>query len=190
VAQLTRVLGPRPEGIERAIELLSRAVEPLRPEGRPLFSGLRSLGLPGDEMGDLWRLCDLLREYRGDAHTAAWTSAGLDATEVGLLTELYWGLPLRTYVRTRAWSNDQLDEAAERLTARGWVADGAFTDAGHEVRESIERATDAQCRPAIDALGEGLDELVELLLGWGSAVRAAAGYLPGGPHDLAAARGR
>ena len=51
----------------------------------------------------------MLREYRGDAHTAAWTSAGLDATEVGLLTELYWGLPMRTYIRTRAWSDDQLD---------------------------------------------------------------------------------
>ena len=62
-------------------------------------------------MGDMWRLADMLREYRGDAHTAAWTSAGLDATEVGLLTELYWGLPMRTYVRTRAWSAEQLDAA-------------------------------------------------------------------------------
>ena len=73
-----------------------RPSEPLRPEGKPLFAGLRSLGLPGDPMGDMWRLADQLREYRGDAHTAAWTSAGLDATEVGLLTELYWGLPMRT----------------------------------------------------------------------------------------------
>jgi hypothetical protein len=30
----------------------------------------------------------MLREYRGDAHTAAWTSSGFDATEIGLMTEL------------------------------------------------------------------------------------------------------
>ncbi len=88
--------------------MLAQAVEPLRPEGKPLFAGLRSLGLPGDPMGDMWRLADQLREYRGDAHTAAWTSAGLDATEVGLLTELYWGLPMRSYIRTRAWTDEQL----------------------------------------------------------------------------------
>ncbi len=122
VAQLVRILGPEPEGSGRAAELLAEAVAPLRPEGKPLFAGLRSLGLPGDPVGDVWRLADTLREYRGDAHTAAWTSAGLDATEVGLLTELYWGLPMRTYVRTRAWSSEQLDAAEARLSERGLVA--------------------------------------------------------------------
>ena len=47
------------------------------PRGSHSSPGLRSLGLPGDPMGDMWRLADQLREYRGDAHTAAWTSAGL-----------------------------------------------------------------------------------------------------------------
>ena len=121
--QLVRVLGPEPEGLGRATELLAAAAAPLRPEGKPLFAGLQSLGLPGDPMGDMWRLADLLREYRGDAHTAAWTSAGLDATEVGLLTELYWGLPMRTYVRTRAWSAADLDAAEDRLSGRGLVAE-------------------------------------------------------------------
>ena len=65
------------------------------------------------------RLADLLREYRGDAHTAAWTAAGFDACEIGLVTELYWGLPMRTYARTRAWSEADFDAAEARLTARG-----------------------------------------------------------------------
>ena len=136
-----------------ATGLLARAAEPLRPEGKPLFAGLLSLGLPGDPMGDMWRLADLLREYRGDAHTAAWTSAGLDATEVGLLTELYWGLPMRTYIRTRAWSDEQLDAAEARLSERGLVAEGAFTAEGRALRESVEVATDAQCEVILDALG-------------------------------------
>jgi hypothetical protein len=187
-AQLARILGPEPEGLKRATQLLTDAVAPLRPEGRPLYSGLRSLGLPGDPLGDMWRLSDYLREYRGDAHTAAWTSAGLDATEIGLLTELYWGLPLRTYVRTRAWSDTQLDAAEERLVERGLLADGALTVEGRERREAIEAATDAQCEPIVAALGDRGDELVALLTSWGDAIKAAGGYPAQGPHELAPTR--
>jgi hypothetical protein len=141
--------------------------------------------MPGDPMGDLWRLCDRLREYRGDAHTAAWTSAGFDAAEIGLLTELYWGLPPRSYVRTRAWSDDDLDAAEASLVERGLLADGALTTAGRTEREALERATDRQCRPIVEALGDRADTLVALLTPWGGAIRAAGGYLPSGPHDLA-----
>jgi hypothetical protein len=136
-------------------------------------------------MGDMWRLGDQLREYRGDSHTNAWTDAGLDATEIGLLTELYWGLPMRTYVRTRAWADDQLDAAESRLVDAGLVADGALTQAGRDRREEIERATDFQCRPMVEALGDDLEELVGILAGWSSQIRAAGGYPDAGPMDLA-----
>src|SRR3954454_8471661 len=36
IAQLERLLGPNPDHVDRANALLARAVEPLRPEGRPL----------------------------------------------------------------------------------------------------------------------------------------------------------
>jgi hypothetical protein len=190
VGQMRRVLGERPEGVDRARTLLAQAGERLRPEGRPLYAGVLALGLPGDPLGDVFRLGDRLREYRGDSHTTAWTSAGFDATEIGLLTELYWGLPLRSYIRSRAWSNDELDAAEERLVARGLMADGGFTDDGRTVREAVEVATDLQCQPIVDALGDDLDELVALLLPWGAAMREAGGYLPSGPHDLASATSR
>jgi len=48
VAQLHRILGPNPAGLARATELLRRAGDGLRPEGRPLYAGLLALGLPGD----------------------------------------------------------------------------------------------------------------------------------------------
>jgi hypothetical protein len=163
-------------------------VEPLRPEGKPLFAGLLSLGLPGDPVGDLWRLADMLREYRGDAHTAAWTSAGLHATEVGLLTELYWGLPMRSYIRTRAWTDEQLTAAEASLSERGFVIDGAFTPEGRALRESVEEVTDAQCAVILDALGDSVDELLAILGPCGDAIRAAGGYPPQGPHDLAPVR--
>ena len=191
VAQLERILGPAPDGLERATTLLATAVEPLRPEGRPLFAGLLSLGLPGTPMGDAWRLADCLREYRGDSHTAAWTSAGFDATEIGLLSELSWGLPMRSYSRTRAWSEAEFDAAEERLVARGLVADGAMTERGREEREAVEATTDRACGPIVVALGtDGVDELVGLLSPWGAAIRDAGGYPASGPHDLARVGGR
>jgi hypothetical protein len=191
VGQLERILGPAPDGLGRATALLESAVAPLRPEGKPLYAGLLSLGLPGEPLADAWRLADMLREYRGDAHTAAWTSALLDATEIGLLTEPYWGIPLRTYVRTRAWSDQQLDAAERRLVDRGLLKDGALTDEGRALRESIEAATDAQCGPMIDALGDdGLEELIGLLSPWGRAIRDAGGYPAQGPHELASLSGR
>ena len=190
VAQLVRILGDKPDGLQRVTELLLQANEPLRPEGRPLYAGLLGLGLPGDPMGDAWRLADQLREYRGDAHTAAWTSAGFDATEIGLLTELFWGLPMRTYVRSRAWTDEDLDAAEERLRSRGLLDGDGFSDAGLEAREGVEQATDRQCRPIVEALGDDFDEFVGIVAGWSAAIREQHGYLSGGPHELAAARGQ
>jgi hypothetical protein len=187
IGQLARILGGEPEGAARADELLAVAEQDLRPEGRPLYAGQRSLPLPGTPLGNVWRRADRLREFRGDAHTAAWTSAGFDATEIGLLTELYWGLPMGSYIRSRAWSEDELDEAKQRLRGRGLLDGDAFSDAGRTAREEVERATDHQCRPIVEALGDDFDELVAILRPWGAAVRDAGGYLPSGPHELASA---
>ncbi|MQA13212.1 MAG: hypothetical protein GEV09_03315 [Pseudonocardiaceae bacterium] len=185
IAQLTRILGPQPEGADRAARLLERAGSELRPEGRSLYAGLLGLEPPDDPIGTVWRLADRLREYRGDAHTASWTAAGFDGVEIGLLTELYWGLALRSYVRTRAWSDADLDAAEARLTDCGLLADGALTEQGRTAREEVERATDRQCRPIVDALGDDLDELLSILSPWGAAIRQAGGYPASGPHDLA-----
>jgi hypothetical protein len=187
VGQLTRVLGEEPDGIDEAIELLKTANDGLRPEGRPLYAGLVSLEAPGTKVGDMWRLADQLREYRGDSHTSAWTSAGFDATEIGLMSEQYWGLPPRSYVRSRAWSDADLDAAEARLTERGLLKDALVTDRGKAEREAVEVATDRQCRRIVDNLGDRFDRLIEILLPWGNAVRDGGGYPAAGPHDMAEA---
>jgi len=190
IGQLGRILGTAPDGLARATDLLRRANEGLRPEGRPLYAGLLALGLPGDPIGDMWRLGDRLREYRGDCHIASWTTAGLDALEIGLLTELYWGLPLRTYIRSRAWSDEDLDGAEESLRSRGLIADGALTDEGRTIREAVEVTTDRACAPVVANLADDLDELVGCLRTWSTAVQRAGGYPGRGPHDLAQLSGR
>ncbi|HVC69627.1 MAG TPA: hypothetical protein VNC61_05105 [Acidimicrobiales bacterium] len=189
VGQLRRILGERPDGLDRATTLLRRANDGLRPEGRALYAGLLALGLPGDPLGDIWRLGDRLREYRGDSHIAAWVSAGFDGTEIGLLSELYWGLPLRTYIRSRAWSDQDLDAAEARLEARGLLADGAFTDAGRTARQQVELVTDRACDPIVANLADDLDELLAILGPWATAIQAAGGYPARGPHDLAGLSG-
>jgi hypothetical protein len=185
VQQLRRILGAAPDGLDRAVELLHRATGRLSVAGNPLFSGLVAQGLPGEPLADAWRLADQLREYRGDVHVNAWTTAGFDAVEIGLITELYWGVPPRSYVRTRAWSDEDLDAAEERLQSRGLIRDGAFTDTGRTAREAVEVTTDDGCAPIIAALGDDLDELLRIVGGWSAQIQSAGGY-PAGPQDLAA----
>lgn len=188
IAALHRMIGKQPQGVQRARELLLRAADQLRPEGRTLYAGLRSLPLPGDTVGDMWRLSDMLREYRGDSHTAAWISKGLNATEIGVLSELYWGLSVKSYSRTRGWSDDDYTAAINSLTSQGLLtSDLTLTTAGRDLREQIEIATDDQMRPALFALGEDIHELIALLNPWGVTIREAKGYPMSGPHDLAEA---
>jgi hypothetical protein len=185
IAQLVRLLGESPEGLEDVTAVFRRAVAALRPEGRALFAGLVSLPEPYEPVGKMWRLGDCLREFRGDAHTAAWISAGLDAVEIGLLTELWWGLPLHTYVHTRAWTPDDVAAAKDRLYARGLLEGEGFSDAGRTLRAEIEANTDRQMVPALQAIGADLPATVATLSAWSKTVRAGHGYLAAGPMDLA-----
>jgi hypothetical protein len=185
IGQLHRVLGESPTGAQHAWELLQRATSLLRPEGRPLYAGLRSLAVPDSLMGKVWRHGDMLREYRGDSHTAAWISAGFTACEIGIVSELYWGLPMKSYSKTRGWSDDDYNQAIDRLERDNLVHDGALTARGRDARESIEHATDAQCQPILDVLGDDVNELISLLRPWAHAIREAKGYPAAGPHDLA-----
>ena len=146
-----------------------------------------SLGFPGSPIGDLWRAADLVREHRGDSHTCAWVSHGVDAVEITLLTELWWRLPLNSYMRTRGWTEEHIDTAIDRLRERGLIEGDGFTPAGQDLRSSIEEATDRQERAIVEAIGDDADELFALLEPWPKAIdrrRAAT------PPTRAASPGR
>ena len=179
-AFLERVLPADAEAMARCSELLLRGAEAGQVAGRPLFAGLRSLGLPGDPVGALWRVADLVREHRGDCHTAAWTGAGLSAPEIMLLTELWWGLPRRSYALTRGWSTEAYDRADAELVDRGLVTavgpDGALTDAGRDLRRAIEADTDRLEGRVLGAIGEDVAELIDLLEPMTAAIVANGGY--------------
>jgi hypothetical protein len=188
VAQLRRLVGDRPTGTSRALELLQRAAAVLPLNGHPLAAGVAASDVPDDPLAALWRWGDLLREYRGDSHNAAWVAAGFDATDIGVLTELSWGMPIRSYSRTRGWTDTEFDAAEHHLRDLGHLdGEGSatrLTVQGHHAREQIEVATDVQLQPALEALGDDADDLIAILEPWGVAIRAGRGYLSAGPHDL------
>jgi hypothetical protein len=180
VASLTRIFGDDTAiaaTVPRATELLQRAAAaaPVG-EGRALFSGLVALGYPGTPIGDLWRACDLVREHRGDSHIIAWVAHGLDPIQANVTTELWWRLPLRSYVRTRGWTEREIEDAIHRLRDRGLIDGEGFTEAGESLRAEIESCTDRQERPVVEALGDDADELLEILTPIAEAVIAAKGY--------------
>jgi len=189
VGQLQRLIGDRPDGVERALELVQRAAAALPINGRHLAAGIAALDVPDDPLAAVWHVGDFLREYRGDCHNAAWVAAGLTATDIGMLTELSWGMPLRSYSRTRGWSTDEFDRSEHHLRDLGYLdGEGSAThlsQPGRHVREQIEVTTDDQVRPALDALGDDIGELFAILTPWGETIRAGKGYLVAGPHDLA-----
>lgn len=186
--ELTRILseangGALPDGIERATELLRKGGAATTPNGHAIHAGLRSLPWPGDPVGDLWRAADLVREFRGDTHNAAWVASGVNAVEIALLTELWWGLGHNAYTWTRGWNGEEIAAAMDRLRERGLVDGEDITDAGIAVREEIETATDRGDEAVVAAIGDDLEELLGLIGPWAKDVVAAGGY-PADPSDL------
>jgi hypothetical protein len=176
VASLERMLGAEPEGLGWATDVLKRMADAGPGEGRHLYSGLMALGYPDSPMGAFWRAADQVREHRGDSHIAAWINLDLDACEIGLLTDPWRGQPLRSWVRSRGWTEDELDAACDRLRGRGFLDGDEMTDAGRELRETIESTTDVQESRMVTALGDDADRFFTLLDGWCDTVVAAKGY--------------
>jgi hypothetical protein len=182
IAQLVRILGPSPAGVDHAADLLATAVAALNPAGHPMFAGASAQPVPADPLGRMWHLGDRLREHRGDAHVNAFSAAGFDGCRFQVLTERCAGMPPRTYSAGRGWSPEQLDEAERRLAADGLLQGSNVTARGVAAREAVELATDEQCRPSLDALGDDVVTLIAILLPWGEAIRAADGYYPTSPQ--------
>ena len=158
---LVAVLGTdvRSEAAQLADSLLE-ALDQLDGCARPLFSGLRELPTPTDEYARLWRAAELVREHRGDGHLAVCVTAGLDAVEMNVLTELWVGYELGGYSSSRGFGPDARSGAAASLEARGWLTDGALNADGREARVEIENQTDRSQVSLITSLGSGLDSLI------------------------------
>jgi hypothetical protein len=170
--------------VERAVSTLRAGIEEADVVARPLFASLRGLPWPDDAVTALWHVASLYREHRGDTHLAACAAADVDAVEANILTELWCGYPLLEYTSSRAWSPEAMDAAVDRLTRRGWLADGGLTDAGSLARTAIEDATDRAQERVVASLGD-LEPLIAALTPWADAVLARE-WFPPDPYKRAA----
>ena len=161
-------------------DLLADAAEPAEGTGRPFFTGWRASGRPADPVHRLWWACNLVREHRGDSHVASANASGLGPVEMNVLTELWLGMPLLSYTGTRGWPQEAMRDAVSRLEVRGWVADGALTDAGRDARADVEARTDAQEHGIVEMLGGRLDDVCARLDAWGEGCVAAGSF----PADI------
>ena len=164
VAALRGILGELADSpvIARAAELATRAAFNAPPEGRILYSALRSLPVPEEPLARLWHAATLLREHRGDGHLTALVANGINGQESHVLQALYSDMKPRDFGRLDPLSDDQLDAVVDGLRRRGLVDDeGWFTPAGRKLRTEIEELTDELAAPAYTCLDpHEVDELL------------------------------
>jgi len=160
VAVLRRYGLETDENVTTAAELAAKAARHAPLEGRPLFAANLALPWPDDPLATLWHAATLLREHRGDTHTAALITAGVSGRESNVLHAVAGGIPPEYIAGTRDYDDEEWRHNEQRLADRGLVKDGSLTAAGRELKDQIESTTDALSLSALDALS---DDEVETL---------------------------
>ncbi|GGU34604.1 SCO6745 family protein [Lentzea flava] len=143
---LAEITGLARKAAERATEML---------HGRTLFAAHAGLEWPDEPRLQLWHAQTLLREFRGDGHLAALLRHNITGIEALVLHAAEGDYAAETLRRTRGWSEEKWAETVEDLQRRGLVdAEHLLTEAGRELRQSIEDETDRMNAPAYDVLSE------------------------------------
>jgi hypothetical protein len=165
--------------VETAAQLLAKAARSAPLDGRPLFAANLALPWPDEPLAALWHAATLLREQRGDAHVAALNAFGVGGRDCNVLHAVADRVPRDFIMLSRQYDDDEWLWCTGRLAARGVIDDaGALTDAGIELKQSIEDTTDRLSLGAFDALDD--DELETLFRTLTPITRAviAGGDLP------------
>ncbi len=137
---LARVVGT--PDVTEALEIAREVCAGLTPQGRPLYAAHADLPWPDEPVLALWHAATLIREHRGDGHLSVLQHQEIDPVEATVLGGLHSGTTgfLR---KTRGWTQEEYDAAADRLRERGWLdAEGGFTEAGRAGRQQVEDDTD------------------------------------------------
>ncbi|WP_396921740.1 hypothetical protein [Mycolicibacterium sp.] len=162
-----------------AAQLAAKAARTAPLDGRPLYAANRALEWPDEPLATLWHAVTLLREHRGDAHVAVLTSEGISGRECNVLHAAAGRVPREMIMRSRDYDEEQWAHHIDRLRQRGWLdADGELTQAGRDVKQTVEDRTDALALSALDALSD--DEVASLFAVLTPITRAvvAAGDVP------------
>lgn len=154
VDRTLRALLPSAAQLREAAEHAVRAAESVDLAHRPLAAANLDLPWPDEPHLALWQAYAVLREHRGDGHLSALHTAGLDACEALVSFASIGAAPAANFTG-RGWTDEQWAAARQRLASRGLVhANGSATEAGHALRDQVERHTDELAAPPWRALGE------------------------------------
>jgi hypothetical protein len=184
-AAVSRVLGEdwiaSAEAVEAA-ELAVIAAAAVDLPGRPLAAANTALPVPDAPHLALWQALTTLREYRGDGHNVALAQREIDGLSAHVLAAAAGRSTREWLMRARGWEGDAWDAATERLTARGWLADGELTAEGLAMVAATEADTDRLALGPWRALGDvGCDRLAALLAPLRREVVAAGEWPDGNP---------
>jgi hypothetical protein len=147
-----------------AAALARRAAEAVDAPGRPMAAANAGLPWPQRPHLALWQALTTLREHRGDGHLAALLQREVIGLPSLVLSAAAGTTAAEWLQRARGWSPEEWADAAEALTARGWLADGELTAEGLAIRAAVEADTDRLALGPWAALGDvGCDRLAELL---------------------------
>ncbi|BBX37006.1 hypothetical protein MMAG44476_09742 [Mycolicibacterium mageritense DSM 44476 = CIP 104973] len=161
VAALRRSGVTDSDATRTAAQLAAKAARTAPLDGRPLYAANRALEWPDEPLATLWHAVTLLREHRGDAHVAVLTSEGISGRECNVLHAAAGRVPREMIMRSRDYDDEQWAHHVDRLRQRGWLdADGELTQAGRDVKQTVEDRTDALALSALDALSD--DEVASL----------------------------
>ncbi|MEV6908766.1 hypothetical protein [Amycolatopsis sp. NPDC051071] len=182
-ATLTRLLGKDTidsKELAEAAELAREATGGCRVDGRPLYAGHADLDWPSEPHLVLWHAITLLREHRGDGHIAALVLHGLGGLDALVThTATGKGFLAEAAKESRGWSDEQWDAAVDALREKGLLdAEGGLTEAGNDLRERIEAATNASSAGPWEHLGEEKTKRLHELCGPLSRQAVEAGAFP------------
>ncbi|MDQ2835917.1 MAG: hypothetical protein M3Y42_13880 [Actinomycetota bacterium] len=157
-----------------AARLATRAARAGSTPARPLYAANAAQAEPDEPPVALWHAATMLREHRGDGHTAVLAYhglAGIDALVLDCASA--HGMSKQIVMPQRGWTEPQWAAGVERLTDRG-LLDGAarLTGAGRLLRDEIEQETGRLDRQPYLALNG--DEVLRLAGTVRRLVRAAA----------------
>ena len=167
-AAVRRALGgdwPGSAEAAEAAELVGVAAAAVDLPGRPLAAANTAVPMPVEAHLALWQSLTTLREHRGDGHTAALLQREVDGVSAHVLAAAAGRSTREWLMRARGWEDAEWDDAARRLTERGWLeGDGGLSAEGLAMVAAIEADTDRLALGPWRAIGDpGCDRLAELL---------------------------
>jgi hypothetical protein len=154
VAALRRY-GVTDDEADTAATLAAKAARGAPLDGRPLFAANAALDWPDEPLAKLWHAVTLLREHRGDGHVAVLAAYQVSGRESNVLHAAAGRVPQEMIMRSRDYDDQLWNHYCDRLGRRGLLdGDSRLTEAGRQLKQRIEDATDRIALTALDPLDD------------------------------------